>query len=70
MAKTLPSQWRGPGFDPWSGNKIPHATTKTWCSQIDKYFFKRQRERERHWEKTVICRPRRDTGIDPSLPVY
>ena len=28
MAKTLCSQGRGPGFDPWLGNWIPHATTK------------------------------------------
>ena len=44
MAKTLCSQCRVPEFNPWSGNmlqlrvwmlqlKIPHATTKTWCSQ-------------------------------------
>ena len=46
--KTLRSQCRGPGFGPWSGEldpacqlrvlvlqlKIPHATTKTWCSQV------------------------------------
>ena len=24
------SQCRGPGFDPWSGNEIPCATTKDW----------------------------------------
>ena len=34
MAKTLHSQCRGPRFDPWSGCNIPHATTKTWHSQI------------------------------------
>ena len=28
MAKTPPSQYRGPGFSPWSGNWIPHAATK------------------------------------------
>ena len=28
-----------PGFYPWSGNKIPHAATKTWCSQTNKYIF-------------------------------
>ena len=27
MAKTLLSQWRGPRFNPWSVNEIPHATT-------------------------------------------
>ena len=34
MAKTPCSQCRKPGFNPWSGNKIPHATTKTCLSQI------------------------------------
>ena len=28
VAKTPSSQCRGPGFDTWSGNWIPHATTK------------------------------------------
>ena len=28
VAKTLRSQCRGPGFNPWSGNWIPHATAK------------------------------------------
>ena len=28
----------GLGFDPCSGNKIPHVTTMTKCSQINKYF--------------------------------
>ena len=28
VAKTLHSQCRGPGFHPWSGNEIPHVTTK------------------------------------------
>ena len=37
MAKTLRSQCRGPGFDPWSGNWIPHATKKTQHNQINKY---------------------------------
>ena len=44
VVKTLSSQCRGPGFNPWSGNfrshmpqlKILHATTKTWHSQINK----------------------------------
>ncbi|XP_070329644.1 platelet-activating factor acetylhydrolase IB subunit alpha2 isoform X1 [Odocoileus virginianus] len=27
---------KGHEFDPWSGNWIPHATTKTWLSQINK----------------------------------
>ena len=25
---TLSTQYRGPGFNPWSGNYAPHATTK------------------------------------------
>ena len=37
VAKTLSSQCRGPKFNPWSENKISHAATKTWCSQINKY---------------------------------
>ena len=28
VAKTPCSPCRGTGFDPWSGNKIPHAATK------------------------------------------
>ena len=36
VAKTVSSQCWGPGFDPWLGNWIPHATTKTLCSQISK----------------------------------
>ena len=28
VAKTLSSQCRGPGFDPWSGNEIRHVPTK------------------------------------------
>ena len=44
MAKTPHSQRRGHGFDPWSGNYIPHAATKTWHSQNKEnyyYFIKR-----------------------------
>ena len=43
LAKTLGSQCRGPGFDPYQGTrshmpqlKIPSAATKTQCSQINK----------------------------------
>ena len=28
VAKNPCSQYLGPGFDPWSGNQIPHVTTK------------------------------------------
>ena len=54
MVKTPHSQCRGPGFDPWSGNQVPHAATKrshpttkkilhatikTLHSQISEFFF-------------------------------
>ena len=29
VVKTPHSQCKGPGFDPWSGTKILHATTKS-----------------------------------------
>ena len=29
MVKSLHSQCKGPEFDPWSGNQIPHAATKS-----------------------------------------
>ena len=38
VAKTLHSQYRGPGFDLWSGNYIRNAATKTQCSQINKIY--------------------------------
>ena len=28
VAKTLHLQGRGPGFSPWSGNKVSHAASK------------------------------------------
>ena len=28
VAKTPCSQCRGPGFDPWPGNQMPHATAR------------------------------------------
>ena len=37
VAKTPRPQCREPGFNPWSGNQIWHTTTKTCCSQINKY---------------------------------
>ena len=36
LAKTPHSQCRGPGFNPCSGKQIPHISTKTRCSQINK----------------------------------
>ena len=46
VAKTLHSQCRGPGFNPWLGNYMPHATTKTWQSQIKQIniFFKKEED--------------------------
>ena len=53
VAKTLHSQCRGPGFDPWSENQIPHDAVKdpAGCNKdrrpcmrqlrplVDKHFF-------------------------------
>ena len=44
VAKTLCYQCRGPGFDSWSGNLIPHATTKTQHSQINNFFFLKKQD--------------------------
>ena len=41
----LCSQCRGPRFDPWLGNWIPHAATKTQHSQINKHLNKMSEER-------------------------
>ena len=34
VAKTVSSQDRGPGFDPWSGKQIPYAATKNVHVQL------------------------------------
>ena len=39
VAKTLSYQCRWPGFNPWSGNSILHAATKSQCSQVNKYIY-------------------------------
>ena len=36
VAKISHSQCRGPRFDPWSGNWIPHFTTKTSHAETKK----------------------------------
>ena len=36
VAKTPSSQCREPGFDPWSGNYIPHAPSKSLQAPIKK----------------------------------
>ena len=43
LAETVCPQCRGPRFDPWLGNKIPHAPAKTPCSQISKYSKKKKK---------------------------
>ena len=35
MDKTPCSQVKGPRFDPWGGNWIPHDATKMWHNQIN-----------------------------------
>ena len=40
VAWALRSQGRGPGFNPWLGNEISHAATKTQCSQINTNILK------------------------------
>ena len=39
VASTLRSQYRGSGFDSWSGNWILHVPTMTQCSQANIYFL-------------------------------
>ena len=34
MARILHSRWRGPGFDPWLGNWVPHAAIKRSVLQL------------------------------------
>ena len=44
-AKTPLSQRKGRKSDPWSGNQILHAATKTQCGQINKFFFLIKKEK-------------------------
>ena len=66
VAKTLSSQCWGLGFDPWSGNQIPHATTKSLHAttkiqhsqiNINKYFFKETEKKKKgvalKWPKAL-----------------
>ena len=39
MAKTPSSQYKESVFDPWSGNQIPHAVTKTQQSYMHAYIY-------------------------------
>ena len=47
MVKTQHFHCRRPGFNPWSGNKIPHTATKTQYGQINKYIKKKKKRRRR-----------------------
>ena len=55
MAKTPNSQCSRPGFDSWSGSQIPQATTKTPCSQINKYILKKKKKRNEAQEEWLVC---------------
>ena len=49
----LGSQCRGPGFDPWSGNQIPHAATEFTCLNS------RSHRRQLKIKKWLLFRKRR-----------
>ena len=66
VAQAPHSQCRGPQFDPWLGNYIPHATTKTQDSQINnqlKYMYKKIMHR-----KGTRKLDAGETGNCPSYP--
>ena len=54
-AKTLCSQCRGPGFNPWLGNLIPHAAAKARNSQINKKKKKTKQKRLILYPKKKKC---------------
>lgn len=49
------SQCREPGFSLCSGSWIPHATAKTWCSQIN--LKKRERQRQEAQNGVTCAKP-------------
>ena len=51
----LCSQCRGPGFDLWSENQIPHAATKTWDSQIS--IFEKRSKAESQFSRPTNTSP-------------
>ena len=78
VAKTLRTQCRGPSFDPWSGNQIPHATskssyaaTKTQHSKMSKKICNYLKKKiyiyiyiERERERTFfVCWPYKDMWL-------
>ena len=52
VAKTLCSQSRGPGFDPWSENWIPQATIKTWYRARHPGMWSQVGLRKHHYEQS------------------
>ena len=56
--KTLCSQSRGTGFDPWSGSYIPHAATKRSCMrQLRSYMLQlRLGAAKNKIKKKLICK--------------
>ena len=47
LAGGYTSEAGGVGFIPGWGTKIPHAAAETWCSQINKQFFKKIKRNQR-----------------------
>ena len=61
MANTPHSHARGPEFDPWSGNQILHASTKTLGGQIN--ILKRKKEITLVKSKSQISLDLEESGI-------
>ena len=55
MAKTPCSQCRGPGFDPWLGNWISHATAK--CLLVTTKTWHSQKKKKKRWPWDNNCMP-------------
>ena len=76
--KTSGSQCRGPGFDPWSGNYIPHGFTNSYdtakrsCMPQLKMPYAATKTRHNQIEKKrptfIPLHPAWDVGVDWSLP--
>ena len=46
VAKTPRSQYKGPWFNPWLGNQIPHAPTKIQWSQTKIINLKKEKNED------------------------
>ena len=56
VAKTPCFRGRGPGFDPWSGNKIPHAARKIKDPvRHNKDLAQPKRKKIKHWQSHTTC---------------